>query len=93
VSEIQPAVALLIARLHDSYLRIATRYDLPEQDCEIWINPRDRDLIGTPGPHDRLFAMPVHVSIAIPTGEVAIFDRLRMEYRRDPAHIFGEDAH
>jgi len=72
----------VVAKLHGSYTRIIAKH-YPNANNEIWLNPRDREAIGQPDLH-QLFGLPVHVSIGITAGEVAIFDRSRCSYLRDP---------
>ena len=77
-----PAVAY---KLLDSYTRIQAYYWVHE-DCELWLNRGDFEAIGA---YDgaQLFALPVHATNALPSGEAAVFDRVRMEYLRDPAPV------
>lgn len=66
---------------HDRIL--AAHY--PSADSELWLNHSEFEALGSPTTPTTLFGLPAHPTIALPAGEVAIFDRSRMTYLRDPA--------
>ncbi len=74
----------ILGFLKASLSRILTAH-YPSADCELWINRNEYTALGSPTSPTTLFGLPVHASIAIPAGQVAVFDRSRMIYLRDPA--------
>ena len=71
----------ILGCLRASHARILTAH-FPSADSELWLNRNEHTVLGSP---TMMFGLPVHTSIAIPAGEVAVFDRSRMTYLRDPS--------
>ena len=71
----------ILGCLHASYTRILAAH-YPSGDSELWLNRNEHAVLGAP---TAMFGLPVHTSIAIPAGEVAVFDRKQMTYLRDPS--------
>lgn len=71
----------ILGYLKASHTRILGAH-YPSADSELWLNRNEHKVLGSP---TTMFGLPVHPSIAIPAGEVAVFDRKRLTYLRDPA--------